>query len=320
MREICQRQEPAPREALAPVPAGAVAGVSAAAWWPARQATAADLLDGLSAAPPEPPRGSSRGLLVTAVAMLLVTAVAEVLMTYGLLPPRASVVSGVAMLLAFVALTPFLLIPLVRLLGRLVPERWRVEGSLAVEQIVRNPIRTALTAGVLVVAVSNAIGLGHAIRDQQAPRHHGGEIGRSALLGRDQRQPQVQVVGPVGQPPHHRPHPARARRRIQPLQQEPRQGGRQRLARRADPAGVVHRMGLNGLGQGFGEGGIGLDRRIGRLPQGGRRRLEQVRNLAARILDPLRQAAKQVEPGHAPDHPFGGRQAAQGLDAFAQHR
>jgi len=86
-------------------------------------------------------------------------------MTYGLLPPRASVVSGVAMLLAFVALTPFLLIPLVRLLGRLVPERWRVEGSLAVEQIVRNPIRTALTAGVLVVAVSNAIGLGHAIRD-----------------------------------------------------------------------------------------------------------------------------------------------------------
>ena len=150
------------------VPLAVVIGVGiavAAAWWPARQATAADLLDGLSAAPPEPPRGSSRGLLVTAVAMLLVTAVAEILMTYGLLPPRASVVSGVAMLLAFVALTPFLLIPLVRLLGRLVPERWRVEGSLAVEQIVRNPIRTALTAGVLVVAVSNAIGLGHAIRD-----------------------------------------------------------------------------------------------------------------------------------------------------------
>lgn len=150
------------------VPLAVVIGIGiavGAAWWPARQATAADLLDGLSAAPPEPPRGSSRGLVVTAVAMLVVTAVAETLMTYGLLPPRASVVSGVAMLLAFVALTPFLLIPLVRLLGRLVPERWRVEGALAVEQIVRNPIRTALTAGVLVVAVSNAIGLGHAIRD-----------------------------------------------------------------------------------------------------------------------------------------------------------
>ncbi|MBU6308594.1 MAG: ABC transporter permease, partial [Planctomycetes bacterium] len=150
------------------VPMAVVIGIGiavAAAWWPARQATAADLLDGLSAAPPEPPRGSSRGLVVTAVAMLVVTAVAETLMTYGLLPSRASVISGVAMLLAFVALTPFLLIPLVRMLGRLVPERWRVEGSLAVEQIVRNPIRTALTAGVLVVAVSNAIGLGHAIRD-----------------------------------------------------------------------------------------------------------------------------------------------------------
>ena len=36
---------------------------------------------------------------------------------------------------------------------------------MAVEQIIRQPIRTALTTGVLVVAVSNAIGLGHAIRD-----------------------------------------------------------------------------------------------------------------------------------------------------------
>jgi putative ABC transport system permease protein len=33
------------------------------------------------------------------------------------------------------------------------------------EQILRQPIRTALTTGVLVLAVSNGIGLGHAIRD-----------------------------------------------------------------------------------------------------------------------------------------------------------
>ena len=61
--------------------------------------------------------------------------------------------------------TPFLIVPLVRFLGRFIPDRWRVEGRLAIDQIVRQPIRTALTAGVLVVAVSNGIGLGHAIRD-----------------------------------------------------------------------------------------------------------------------------------------------------------
>jgi putative ABC transport system permease protein len=41
----------------------------------------------------------------------------------------------------------------------------KIEGALAVEQILRQPVRTALTTGVLVVAVSNGIGLGHAIRD-----------------------------------------------------------------------------------------------------------------------------------------------------------
>ncbi|NDC64766.1 MAG: ABC transporter permease [Planctomycetia bacterium] len=54
---------------------------------------------------------------------------------------------------------------LVRGCARLVPHRWRIEGRLAVEQILRQPMRTALTTGVLVVAVSNGIGLGHAIRD-----------------------------------------------------------------------------------------------------------------------------------------------------------
>jgi putative ABC transport system permease protein len=99
---------------------------------------------------------------------MVLTAVAfacELAMAFGILPPRASVVSGVVLLLAFVAFTPFFLIPLVRFLGGFVPSRWRIEGRLAVAQIVRQPIRTALTAGVLVVAVSNGIGLGHAIRD-----------------------------------------------------------------------------------------------------------------------------------------------------------
>ncbi|MFM8734041.1 MAG: FtsX-like permease family protein [Pirellulales bacterium] len=168
---ICRAlQMPAGGLAVDPwlVPLAVVIGVVvavAAAWWPAREAAAVDPLEGLASAPPARQVGGSRRLLVAAGALMVVTAIAEVLLTCGLLPPRASVVSGITLLLAFVAFTPFLVIPLVRLLGRLVPAAWRIEGTLAVEQIARQPIRTALTAGVLVVAVSNGIGLGHAIRD-----------------------------------------------------------------------------------------------------------------------------------------------------------
>jgi putative ABC transport system permease protein len=76
-----------------------------------------------------------------------------------------SVPGGITLLLAFVATTPLLLPPIVKGLAFLIPRRLRVEGALAVEQILRQPVRTALTTGVLVVAVSNGIGLGHAIRD-----------------------------------------------------------------------------------------------------------------------------------------------------------
>ncbi|MFM7207511.1 MAG: FtsX-like permease family protein [Planctomycetaceae bacterium] len=137
----------------------------AAAWWPARQATSIDLLEGLASASAGPRPEPLRALLLAAGVLIAIAACCEGAMMAGVLPPRASVVSGVVLLLAFVAVTPFLLIPLVRLFGRCIPARWRIEGGLAVEQIVRQPIRTALTAGVLVAAVSNGVGLGHAIRD-----------------------------------------------------------------------------------------------------------------------------------------------------------
>jgi len=163
-------QAPAGDVAIHPllIPVAVAVGIAvalAAAWWPARQATSLDVLEGLAIAPPPPRPESKRVLLAAAGVFAAIAAACEVGLAYGALPPRASVVSGVVLLLAFVAITPFLLIPLVRLLGWFVPERWRIERTLAVEQIARQPIRTALTAGVLVVAVSNGIGLGHAIRD-----------------------------------------------------------------------------------------------------------------------------------------------------------
>lgn len=153
-----------PRIAVVTVIVG-VAITVAAAWWPAREAVAADMLEGLASAPPRPPAGMPWRLVG---AVILLAAAAEA--TLGLvalewLPPRASVPAGIALLLAFVALTPLVLPMLVRALARLVPSRFRTERLLAVEQILRHPVRTALTTGVMVAAVTSGIGLGHSIRD-----------------------------------------------------------------------------------------------------------------------------------------------------------
>ena len=137
----------------------------AAAWWPAQEATDVDLLEGLASAP-QPPARSTPWKFIAAVGLLTLLAVVnQALVLSEILPPRAAVPGGMTLLLAFVATTPILLPPIARLLALLIPRRFRVETTLAVEQILRQPVRTALTTGVLVVAVTNGIGLGHAIRD-----------------------------------------------------------------------------------------------------------------------------------------------------------
>jgi len=136
----------------------------AAAWWPSREAIALDPLEGLAAHPPAP-RGVPGRFILLGLGLWAVAAVIMAFVLAERLPPRAAVPAGIAMLLAFVATTPALLPRLARRLAAFVPRRWAIEGRLAVEQILRHPVRTALTTGVLVVAVSNGIGLGHAIRD-----------------------------------------------------------------------------------------------------------------------------------------------------------
>ena len=137
----------------------------AAAWWPAREATSIDLLEGLAAAPAPPPQGVPLKFILVALGFALIAAVNQALVILEVLPPRMTVPGGITLLLAFVATTPILLPPIVRVLAWFIPRSLRIEGMLATEQILRQPVRTALTTGVLIVAVSNGIGLGHAIRD-----------------------------------------------------------------------------------------------------------------------------------------------------------
>ena len=136
----------------------------AAAWWPARQAAKVDLLEGLANVPP-PPGGVPRTLMLSAGVLWCVAFAALAAAGAGLLPTRSAVPAGIATLLAFIATTPVLLGPLTRLLARLIPRRFAIERGIALEQVLRQPVRTALTTGVLVAAIGNGVGLGHVIRD-----------------------------------------------------------------------------------------------------------------------------------------------------------
>ncbi|MFM7107819.1 MAG: ABC transporter permease, partial [Planctomycetaceae bacterium] len=145
--------------------AAGVCGAVAAAWWPARDAATVDLLEGLAGASRPPAPGAAvRSLVAAAVLVASAAGVLGAVIT-GWLPPRAAVAASVLMLVAFVTVTAAALGPVAAGLGALVPRRWRTEAALAIGQITRRSVRTALTSGVLVVAVTNGIGLGHAIRD-----------------------------------------------------------------------------------------------------------------------------------------------------------
>ena len=150
------------------IPLSALMGILvavAAAWWPARQAAAVDPLEGLANAPPPPSPGVPWRFVGAALVLWAFATGMLGLVILEKLPPRAAVPAGIAMLLSFVAMTPVILPPIARACAALVPRRFRIERELALGQILRQPVRTALTTGVLVVAVSNGIGLGHAIRD-----------------------------------------------------------------------------------------------------------------------------------------------------------
>jgi putative ABC transport system permease protein len=150
------------------VPMAVVMGVAvaiAAAWWPSREAADADLLEGLAAAPPPPPRGVSWRFVGIVLLLAAAASLVQALVITAVLPPRAAVPGGITLILSFVALTPLVLPWIATGLAVLVPRRFRIETKLALEQVLRQPVRTALTSGVLVVAVTNGVGLGHAIRD-----------------------------------------------------------------------------------------------------------------------------------------------------------
>lgn len=99
--------------------------------------------------------------------VLLVGAVLAIAACSARLPAEwssALFAPGLALLLAGgILLLPGLLVPLLNGLTAPLRQALGVEGRLARLQLIRRPVRTGLTAGVLFLAIAVAIGFGHAI-------------------------------------------------------------------------------------------------------------------------------------------------------------
>lgn len=81
----------------------------------------------------------------------------------GVVPISLAVPSGVASMALVVLIIPAIVDPLARLVARALHPFLQLEGRLAHRQLLRRPIRTSLTIGVLFIAVGTGVGLGTAI-------------------------------------------------------------------------------------------------------------------------------------------------------------
>jgi putative ABC transport system permease protein len=132
---------------------------------PARRAGRVTPLEGMSAVPHEDIEGHSHKF--TWVGSILSLASGSVLLAciLGWLPIDLAVVSAVFLLLGIVLLVQTVLSGLSRLVVWLISPVLRVESHLAHRQILRHRTRSALTIGVLFIAISTGIGLASAILD-----------------------------------------------------------------------------------------------------------------------------------------------------------
>lgn len=166
MQAILNVQLPAAWPSAAAVALGVFVGPAVAliaAWFPVREARRISPLEGIAGI--EPGR-SDRYPWQTLLASLIVWTAAVLclaLVFRETVPGRLAIPAGLTMLIAFILLIPAVMGPMVAGLAALLPRQWQAEALLASRQIQQRRTQASLTVGVLVVAISNGLGLGHAI-------------------------------------------------------------------------------------------------------------------------------------------------------------
>ncbi len=139
-----------------------------AAWLPARQAFGVSPLEGLQDL--DDASGDHFPVVAGIVGLLIWLSAGSILwgVTYRLIPPELAVGAGLLMMIAFVVWVPVFFVPMIRGVALVIPSRWQFTAQMGAEQLLRRGTRTALTVGVLIVAVANSVGMGNAIQSNVA--------------------------------------------------------------------------------------------------------------------------------------------------------
>ena len=171
----------------------------AACWWPARRAGSIPPLQAAAIAGPETAEKVPVSLLLVSFAALVAGGAAIAAVATSRLPGWVAIVAGLVMLGSFVLLTTVVLSPITRLAAVASRWWWPVEADLAKTHVLRHPWRTLLTVGILVVAISNAIGMGSAVMDtiDDIRAWHRRALAGDFFLARsnDHSSAKVEVVG-----------------------------------------------------------------------------------------------------------------------------
>jgi len=107
--------------------------------------------------------GAPRWMPVCGVCLLAIVTGLLAASVHGWLPSWLSIVLGALAVATFVLIIPALVRPLVAIVGGLARPLGATQIRLAQRQVVRRPVRNALTIGVVYVATSIGIGLGSII-------------------------------------------------------------------------------------------------------------------------------------------------------------
>lgn len=146
------------------VPAVAVPFIGVlAAWIPTRQAGKISPLEGFREGNPAEREPFPRKLVIGGLVAWVISVAIVVLVITHRLPPGMAVPAGLVTLLAYILWLPLLVPLLAKLFVRIFRGPALLATELACDSLMRRQTRTALTAGVLVVAMSSSIGLGHAL-------------------------------------------------------------------------------------------------------------------------------------------------------------
>jgi putative ABC transport system permease protein len=134
-----------------------------AAWYPARKASQVSPLEGMRPVVTLEPHRGNRATTAAGLGGLLTTAFMAVGSALGYIPIWAAIGGVILSLVSVVLLLPMALSPGVRALAWPLRRMLSVEGEMSERMVLRHSGRSALTIGVLLIAVAACIGTSNAV-------------------------------------------------------------------------------------------------------------------------------------------------------------